>query len=211
MAYTTTDDVYRITGINTNQVSAADVAQHILEGQAQVDRIFKTTFETNQITETKDGTGTKEIFVRFYPIVSLDAVTIDGTSVTTTDVDIYTDTGKLRLQDDAEVSIWKNTQPLQNVIQYTYGYDYDFTTPANTPDAYFIRKLTSIIVGMMALAEQIGGTFDDVTSYSIPDFTASKGEPFTNIRETLTRLRDELERMMTSPIYKSIAKNVYFA
>ena len=194
MAYCTNSDVYRLSGITSSVISTANVDEFILEAQSEIDAFFNTTFETVQRTDTLDGNGTDKLMLSYYPIQSIDSLTIDGTSVTTSKVFLYTDIGKIQLKDDAEVTVFKDTEPQQVVIQYTYGYNYDFSTISNNPKAYVIRKLCAITAGIAALVSQIGGTYDDVTSYSLPEFTASKGEPYTNIREALTRLDNQYKR-----------------
>ena len=51
-----------------------------------------------------------------------------------------------------------------------------------------IRQTTAAIAGMAAIVGLMGGTFDDVTAYTIPEMSVSKGEPFTNMRATLVEL-----------------------
>ena len=211
MAYAVNTDVYRVTGLTTSQVSAAEVDSLILEATAFVDRLVNTTFETKQITRTLDGNGSNQMLLDYWPLVTLDALTIDGTSVTTSKVFKYLESGKIILKDTAEETIFKNTEEQQVVIQYTYGYNLDFTTPSNTPDAYLVTKVTSIIAGMAALVNQIGGTFNDVTAYTLPELTVSKGEPFTNIRETIMRLNNEYIRIVESEKWKVFGKNIFFA
>ena len=111
MVYCTNADVYRVSGIDSSVVSTADVGDFILEAQSEIDRYFNTTFETTQDTITTDGNGTNKLFTQFYPIDSLDSLTIDGTSVTTSEVYVYSDIGKLQLKTTAEETIFKNTEP----------------------------------------------------------------------------------------------------
>jgi len=140
-------------------------------------------------------------------------LTIDGTSVTTSLLYKYDSTGEIVLKQTAEETIFKNTEPQQVVIQYTYGYNYDFTSGniANNPKAYMIRNICAIVAAIAALVNQIGGTFDDVTAYTLPEFTVSKGEPFTNIRETIMRLNNQYIRIVESKEWKAITRNIMFA
>lgn len=212
MVYCTNADVYRLAGITSSVIPTASVDEFILEAQSEIDAYFNTTFETVQRTDTLDGNGTDKLTLSYYPVQSIDSLDIDGTSVTTSLVFLYIDTGKIQLKPTAEETVFKSTEPQQVVIQYTYGYDYDFSAGniANNPKAYVIRKLCALTAGISSLVAQIGGTYDDVTSYSLPEFTASKGEPYTNIREALTRLDNQYKRLIESDAYKSLARNAVF-
>jgi len=141
-----------------------------------------STFEIYQntiISETFDGNGFDYIFVNNYPLFKLQSLTIASTSITTTNVYTYNDVGKLKLKDSAEYSWFSDANPQDVSLTYAYGV---------YPMPDIIEEYTAILAGMRTLIEQIGGTYDDVTSYSLPELQASKGEPFTNIREAYMRL-----------------------
>lgn len=265
MAYCSTDDVYRIAGITSSEISAANVTSFIQSAEAEIDRFTGTTWlynvdsdssgtatsatsttlvdtgqswttdefedfaiyikngtgsgQTRDITtntgtavtvstawttnpdstseyeifyaqlesETGDGDGSDTYFTKKHPLFSLESLTIDSTSVTTSEVYQYTDSGKLTLKSSAETSVFSNSNPQLISLTYYYGV---------RPKArlkYLIRDFTATIAGIMALTAQIGGTFDDITSYSLPEFTASKGEPYTNIRETIQKLKNKMD------------------
>ena len=67
--------------------------------------------------------------------------------------------------------------------RYTYGYS---TVPAR------VKDLCASLASLRALTTMIGGSYDDVTNYSIPKFSASKGEPYTNLRATITEIEKRL-------------------
>ena len=68
-------------------------------------------------------------------------------------------------------------------IRYFYG-------TSSVPNV--VRDLCANLAGLRALTRMIGGSYDDVTSYSIPDFTASKGEPYTNLRAAIIEMEKRL-------------------
>lgn len=146
-------------------------------------------FYGDKVTETIDGTGNDTMFVNKHPLFNLSSLTIDSTSVTPSYVYQYNNSGKLILSDDAEVQTFRNYEPQLVDISYYYGVRPD------TRMKYLIRDFTAVIAGMMTLTAQIGGTFDDVTSYSFPEFSASKGEPYTNIRDAWMRLEQRMRVM----------------
>ena len=133
--------------------------------------------------DTVDGSGITTQFVRSQPLKNLIAATVDGTSVTTTNIYQYPASGKLILKTSAEVTVWKSNLPQLVSLQYAYGI-YPLPLP--------IKRLAVILAGVKTLASQAGGTYDEFTSVSLPGgLDASKGEPVTNIRTTIERLQYE--------------------
>jgi hypothetical protein len=187
MAYIVHDDVFRVIGLPTDGtvISEADVDAFILEAEDYVQAMLGTYFDDagtgTQVTEVYDGNETDTMFLKNIPIVSLDSVTIDSTSVTTSAIWLTAVSGKIQLKSTAEVTKFTGTDPQLVSIQYTYG-------KAATAK---IEHYTAVVAGMMTLIAQIGGTFDDVTNFSLPHVTGSLGEPYTNIREALSRLEKQ--------------------
>lgn len=143
----------------------------------------------------EDGDDTDTLFLDKYPVHAFDFIASYGITIQTSNIYHYKDRGKLVLKNTAEKAYW-DSRPQAVHIQYYYGV---YPLPWN------IRRLTAIIAALKALIHQIGGTFDDVTSYSIPDFTASKGEPYTNIRETVLKLTLEMKTIKSEMVrYRSI-------
>jgi len=134
--------------------------------------------------QTVDGSGTDTQFVEYQPLISLNALTIDGTSVTPSYVYQYKDPGKLVLgTDDAEVSYFSDSNPQLVNLKYVYGV---------YPLPQTIKRLCILLAGIRTLVAQIAGTYDDFTNVSLPGgVTASKGEPYTNIREAVAGFQGE--------------------
>ena len=79
-----------------------------------------------------------------------------------------------------------NAEPygIQNVkVAYNVGRS---SVPFN------VRQLTAAIAGINCLVNMIGGSFDDVTAYTIPDMSISKGEPYTNMRAAIRELENKI-------------------
>lgn len=144
--------------------------------------IYQNTIEEY----TDDGNGYDYMFPRNYPLFKVISLSIGGTSVSTSNIYTYTDIGKIKLKNSAEVSWFDDTTPQSVTLKYAYGV---------YPMPKIITEYTAIIAGMRGLTQQIGGTYNDVTSYSLPELQASKGEPFTNIREALQRLKNREEML----------------
>lgn len=134
--------------------------------------------------ETVDGSGLRTQFVRYQPLINLNALTVDTTSVTPSLVYQYNDSGKLALgQAGAEATIFSNVRPQLINLKYIYGV---------YPLPRIIKRLCIIIAGIRTLTAQIAGTYNDFSSVSLPGgFNGSKGEPYVNIRSSLDYLQGE--------------------
>lgn len=137
--------------------------------------------------QTVDGSGKDEMFVQFQPLITLNALSIDGTDVTVSTVHQYPDAGQLILGSDSEVSTFAiNDYQLVN-LKYIYGV---------YPLPRIIKRLCVLLAAMRTLTAQIAGTYDDFTSISLPHLSGSKGEPYTNIRESVTRFQHEVKTII---------------
>lgn len=200
MAYVTAADVYREAGIPSDGsiISDDDVTMHIESAESVVEQLLGTCFQPGgrQLTETYDGDDSNVLFLDHYPVISLDSLSIsDGTtptSVTPSKVYVYNSTGKLQLKTTAEVTLFNGGYPQLVSVTYTYG----------EAASQRIVHFTALVAAKMTLIQQVGGTFDDVTSYSLPELSANKGEPWTQIRETIQRVSDELKFMLEQGVVR---------
>jgi hypothetical protein len=195
MAFVSRSDVYRATGLpdDGTVISDNDIDMHIVAAESLVEKRYVGTCLQpggRQITETIDGSGTNTLLLDNYPVLSLDALSVsDGTTdttVTTTKVWLWGKTGKLQLKSDAEVTQFNSAYPQLVTVQYTYG---------RVAEDYEI-EFTACIAALKVLAQQIGGTFDDITSFQLPELSGSLGEPYTNIREAMARLSGIISGML---------------
>lgn len=181
-------DVYRKAGVDSSVISNEDVADHILEAGAEVNTLMGRSFKNAQsvtewhdIEELDEDDRIKIIFLDKRPIQSITSmVSYDKTDTavitwTSDDYWIDLDIGTIRLKTKEFAQ-----QNHRVKIVYTYGYE---IVPTN------IKNLVGNIAAMRIITQQIGGTYDDVTSYSLPSgVSIGVGEPYTNMREALTRL-----------------------
>lgn len=193
MAIATVTDVYRMCGLPSDGsvITDNDIMMHLEAAESLVEeRYIGTCLQPNgrQVTETYDGDGTDTLFLNNYPLRSVDSLTINSTSITTSLLWFWESTGKIKLKTTAEVTTFLDTYPQLVSITYTYGRD------AKQYEIDFIAG----IAAMRVLTQQIGGTFDDVTSFQLPEMSGSLGEPYTNIREALARLDGILKGMVAS-------------
>lgn len=132
--------------------------------------------------ETVDGTGTDFQFVRYQPLIELNALTIDSVDVTPSNVFVYNDAGRLLLSNEAEMTHFNDATPKLVNIKYVYGV---------YPLPQIIKRLAILLAGMRTLTAQIAGTYDDFTALTMPGITASKGEPYVNIQSALAFMQGE--------------------
>jgi len=194
--YCTTMDVYRKAGIDSTVIGEGNVADFIKETDAEIDAMYQRSF-TNATSETQwidiedldEDEEIDTIFLDMRPvqsITSLESYDTAGTLITTWDASDYWLDAKM-----GRIRLTSKTFAQQNrrvKAVYTYGYT---TVPTN------IAALSATISGMRIIIQQIGGTYDDVTSYSLPSgVTIGVGEPYTNMREGISRLEKEKDRLI---------------
>ena len=151
------------------------------------------------VSQSVDGNGSNDFFLERGPLIVLQALKIDDVSITSSYVYQYKEPAKLKLSTDAEASYFNGSTPQLIDLEYWYG---------KYPLPRVVRKFTTIVAAINTLVAQIGGTFDDVTSFSVPHMTGSLGEPYTNIREAVARLEKERDRLRPLlPIYQAIVEN----
>ena len=170
---------YRNITSNTNDVLTVSPDWTTNPDNTSTYKVVKLGFRE----DTVDGSGTDKHFVTYQPLISLVSLTIDSTDVTVSSVYQYDASGKLVLSTDAEKTVFTDTYPQLVDWKYSYGV---------YPFPRIIKRLCAVIAAIKTLVAQISGTYDDFTSVSLPGgFTGSKGEPYTNIREAVTRLQQE--------------------
>jgi len=134
-------------------------------------------------SESVDGSGTKEQFVVYQPLINLIALEIDSIAVTPANVVQYKESGRLVLTSDSEVSWFADNNYQLVDMDYIYGV---------YPLPKIIKRLCICISGIRTLTAQIAGTYNDFTAVSLPGgLTASKGEPYVNIRSAVEQLQNE--------------------
>jgi len=191
MIYSTVSDVYRKAGIDSTVISETDVMAHIDLADAEIDAIYQKSFGNAQ-TETEwidvenldEDEDIATIFLDKRPVQSITSLeSYDATEtlvITWTSSDYWLDTGMGRIRLRSKTFSQQNHRVK---CVYTYGFT---SIPVN------ITALSATISAMRVLIEQIGGTYDDVTSYSLPSgVTIGVGEPYMNMTRAIEKLKDE--------------------
>ena len=101
-------------------------------------------------------------------------------------IDSEINTRDIQFESWGEVSFMSKTIPdgIKNIkIRYKYG-------ATSVPKK--VRELSASLAACACFYKLIGGSFDDVTSYSIPEMSVSKGEPYTNMRAAIIELQKKI-------------------
>ena len=161
-----------------------------------------STFEIltlGYVNEVVDGSGTNTQFVEYQPLVNLISLEVDSTAITSSSVYQYPASGKLVLSSSSEVQYFSITEPQLVNLHYIYGVN-------ELPR--IIKRLCVIMAAMRTLTSQIAGTYDDFTSISLPGLTGSKGEPYTNIREALSRMQAEARGIVYGELSEALGADM---
>lgn len=186
------EDVWRTAGIDANVVARGDVMWFIERAVSEVeDSITKKKWTPTTVTETYEGDESNTLVLDNYPVISLTSLTIDGTSITPANVDIWKDTGKILLTDEAEETKFKTTTSGERLIEATYVYG-----TSEVPS--YVKRLTECIAAVSCLIHQVGGTYNDFTNFQIGDVQANLGEPWVNIDNTIKRLKQDIDRLVAN-------------
>jgi hypothetical protein len=117
-----------------------------------------------------------------YPIQTITSLqflkddgTVDDTLVENTDFQFW-DYGKVQL---ITSSIPTGRGKKKVKIVYTHGYS---SVPA------IVKRLSAVMASIIAFTNLTGGSFDEITSYSLGPKSVSVGEPYMNMRAAIERL-----------------------
>jgi len=192
-SYCTPYDVWRRAGVEEDVTNWAEVEEFITAADDRIDKIFKKTFKPNQeaeewidIEEIDEDDEINTIFLTNYPVKSITSMASYEISDDSTPSKIWAsneywidkEIGKIKLR-------YGEFAHQENRIKVVYIYGPD-EVPA------IIKDLSAVISSMMVLIKQIGGTYDDVTSYSMPSgVSVSVGEPYMNMLRDIEELKKE--------------------
>jgi len=150
----------------------------------------------NKITETYDGNGLTSLYLRYLPVIQIDSLTIDHTSITPSKIWTYNDTGRIVLMNTAEQPSFSpvSSSSKRQIISITYHYGVLSDIKHNRLDIPGqVKRLCGVIAGLKALVYQIGGTYDDPSTWTLPEVTVSVGQAYINIRSAMDTLYKEYE------------------
>ncbi|KKM74418.1 hypothetical protein LCGC14_1400490 [marine sediment metagenome] len=217
--YTDSSNVYNTTGLTTDDVSVSVMDLFLTWTDDELDRVTGRQWNTAAATAIEFIDGAR--FFRYEPVNShiyrwwetrrdkekimvarqnlsaIDNVTflnIDGTSNAIVQAtDIVTNSASFS---EGEIVFLGDTVPygFANIrVSYTYG------IASDDARVNLVQELATILAGIRAFVSVSGGTFDDVTSYTLGSKSVSVGEPWVNLREAITQFKarkDEILRLL---------------
>jgi len=149
----------------------------------------------NKKTDNYDGTGTRTLLLKNSPLIQVDSLTVDGTSVTPSNLYIYP-SGQIILKTTAEKTYFIPTtsSDYYQIINITYHYGVLSELRKGSLELpTSINRFTACIASLKALTYQIGGTYDDLSSFQMPDFSGTIGQAYINIDAVVRRIIEEVE------------------
>lgn len=143
------------------------------------------------VSDSYDGNGLRYLYLPYYPVKKIESLTVGQTPVTITVTNLYLweKTGKIQFKQGAEASVFSNSYPQEVTASYWYGVD-------NLPQD--IKRLVELHASIQILAQQMGGTFDDPSSVSLPEATVTVGQAYINIRSSLETLKEEYTELLST-------------
>lgn len=146
MEYISVASVRRTVGIDSSEISDADVEDIIEECEPQIERFFNTTFTPKERIDILDGDGTYRIIVDKNPLLSVRELKIDGETEDPANLNIYRESGKIELDSSSTASTF--TQGSRKiVIKYVYGFVEESSTSTTSSAAEVAGTDVSIAVG----------------------------------------------------------------
>jgi hypothetical protein len=216
MTYTTTSKVRTACGIESGEISDADVALLITDAEKEVDRLMNTTYDPKTVIERMDsdlGVSPERFFVSHFPILRIIELKIDQTSVSPKYLKIYRG-GKIEITEDAEKTQMSNDLQ-DNIIKYSYA-DFEISsTSTETTNAVTeaddvsisVSDSTGIITGNYVQIEGMDGYSEIALVSNVADgthITASISLPHESgsivtkmeIPQIIVRLTDVITSLM---------------
>ena len=201
MSYSTVSQARVLTGLTTTEISDDSLTVLIGFADAEIDNLFNRRFENGtSFTEyisiyppkRADDIVANRLTLSKYPIQSITEFLLVGSTSTTntTLATISTGISENNWQtanyfiDPTTGIIEIDTNTIQLVpsrakISGTYGYD---TTPV------YVQKLSAVMAGIMGWVNFLGGNYDRLNSYKLPEQEYNKGDFYDRGMKSVDRL-----------------------
>lgn len=156
-----------------------------------------TTFEvyysaTNPyLSQNYDGNTNQWFFVPFYPIRTVESLSINSTTVTPSYVTVYSDIGKLYLGSQCEYRYFDAQTPQLVALAYWWGVS---SVPRE------INRWVVLKSSLMCLQELLSSTYNAPISYNMPEGSVAFKPPADAIRGIIEKYETELAQLSTKLI-----------
>lgn len=135
-----------------------------------------------------DGNNKNYMFLPKFPIRSLEYLKIDNTEISVNTLNIYRNEGKIVLSSDSELQTFLKTRPQLIKVKFWHGVD-------DLPED--VRRLVEVKSALQLLSQQMGGTFDVPSTFSLPDLNVSIGQAYVNIKGAVDVLQKEYNELVS--------------
>jgi len=214
MVYCEQADVLRVSGITSGDVSDDDFTAFIAEATQYINEWAGKAWESTTKTEYFEGrsqtitaTGSvtigqyyeetdddrRVIILSNYPILSMTSLeflnddgSVDTSLTENDDYHVWNDTGKIRLITNT-IPAGKGKKKVKAV--YNYG---------ATSVPVTVRELCATLAGINALVNLTGGSYDDITSFTLGPLSVGIGEPYMNMKAAIMEMRKSTKRLFNS-------------
>lgn len=195
--YCTVEEVWNRAGVDSNVATRDEIIPLIKESMGEIDAMMGKSFQygtsVTQWFDTNradDEVKVTSIYLNYKPIIDITSMKeydVNNNLITTheaADYFINLNTGRITL-----LSKQFTKQVHRVEVIYTYG---AIEVPQN------ISSLCAIFSAMRLLIHQVGGTYDDVTSWSAAGLNISVGEPYMNMSRSIEFLQKEATRVIAN-------------
>lgn len=173
---------------NTADTLTVDRAWNDNPAAGDLCRIFYAPSEIEIYQDAQlDGNDQTYFYLPLYPVQILEGLSINGTTVTPSNVYVYNKRGMIKCKSGSEASRFTSAVPQDIDVQYWRGLEY---LPYN------VKRLVELRAAINILSQQMGGTFDDPSMVSMPEMSVTVGQAYINIAGTLERLRAEYDDLV---------------
>jgi hypothetical protein len=209
LPYCTAQDVYDRTGLSNTEVLSSIVTTFCQYADEEINQTTKQHWDDANVSteyfnvyppKRADDIEPNRILLGHYPVLSLSqvlmldsagtasttlssitAASISSGTTITTDYFVDPTTGLIELTSRAFEFV-----PRKAKVVYTYGY---FTVPT------IVKEISVCLAGARAWANFLGGNFNRLNSYTVPEQSFSKGDFYARgaqMIETLNKKAEEL-------------------
>ena len=142
-------------------------------------------FPPSYLDITIDGSGKDSQMFGYYPIRNINSLSVDGVSVTPSTLLIYEDVGLIQLTTSSNASYFSNRAGKLVNIKYFYG-----VYPVPTT----LVRYASLIASMNVLTALMGNRVLMYNSITLPELSATQGEPHIRIKGVMDALQTEIDK-----------------
>lgn len=231
-SYCSTDDVYNVSGLDSDDIGTSVVTELILDAEAELESVTGRKFtNANSVTEyhsmrDKDLVGNFQSTFQtsHWPLQSVTEFKIldqDGDATSTFDtltaseitantystddywLDVSTDSTNLKVIPYGKVTLKTKTFPEGvNNVKIVYTYGY-----SSVPR--MVQQLAAYMSAVRVWIWMLGGNFDSANQYHLGEFQVHKGELYMEGKNNLRMCQERIESLMARIGRKQ--KTVFFA